>query len=508
MATLADELAADFEDDEEDVIEEHDIEMKEEIHRTAQVKKEPEIEMQYQSIDDVDSVTQLLESSDFKDSMIKIRASLGENPKPWFGLVEQNPEYQLVVKANELCTKIDNEISIVHKFVQDMYAERFPELSGMIPEPSVYLKTVNILGNDIEVGMKKLDEVLTAQTILIVSVTASTTSGKKMNDERLVPLRRGCEIGSQLCEARDLILQFVESRMEFIAPNICRIVGPGIAAKVTAQAGGITALTKMPSCNIMLLGAQKKTLQGFSKLQMLPHTGFIFYAKIVQDLPPEFRRKAAKLVAAKLTLAARVDCFHESDDGTVGKDLLDKIYEKYDKWQEPPPVKATKALPVPLEAPRKKRGGRRARKMKERMGMTEMRRLKNRMNFGEIEDDVNQCSIGDNLGLLNAKGANSGKVRAAAVDKKTQARISKALQQKLARSNAAMNASNVLGGTHSVWAGGRTTVGRDNVNGMASSVAFTPLKGLEIINPNAAEKREESNKYFADDSGFTSVKPF
>ena len=81
-------------------------------------------------------------------------------------------------RANELCTKIDNEISIVHKFVQDMYAERFPELSGMIPEPSVYLKTVNILGNDIEVGMKKLDEVLTAQTILIVSVTASTTSGK------------------------------------------------------------------------------------------------------------------------------------------------------------------------------------------------------------------------------------------------------------------------------------------------------------------------------------------
>ena len=74
-------------------------------------------------------------------------------------------------------------------------------------------------------------------------------------------------------------------------------------------------------------------------------------------------------------------------------------------------------------------------------------------------------------------GAQSGKVRAAAVDKKTQARISKALQQKLARSNAAVNASNVLSGTHSVWAGGRSTVGRDNANGMASSVAFTPLKG-------------------------------
>merc|ERR1712227_504713 len=233
------------------------------------------------------------DSDDFKDSMLKIKDSLGVNPKPWFGLVEQNPEYQLVVKANELCAKIDDEIAIVHKFVQDMYSERFPELPGMIPEPSVYLKTVNILGNDIDAGLKKLDEVLTAQTILIVTVTASTTSGKKMGEEQIAPLRRGCEVGTELCDARDLILEFVESRMEFIA------------AKVTAQAGGLTSLTKMPACNIMLLGCQKKALQGFSKLQMLPHTVFIYYSKVIQDLPPEFRRKAAKLLSNKLTLAAR-----------------------------------------------------------------------------------------------------------------------------------------------------------------------------------------------------------
>ena len=142
---------------------------------------------------------------------------------------------------------------------------------------------------------------LSAQTILIVTVTASTTSGVKIEEEKLGPLRRGCEVGTQLCEARELILEFVESRMEFIAPNVCRIVGPGIAAKVTAQAGGMTALTKMPACNIMLLGKEKKSLQGFSKLNMLPNTGFVFYAKLVQDLPPEFRKKAAKLVSHKIT---------------------------------------------------------------------------------------------------------------------------------------------------------------------------------------------------------------
>ena len=44
----------------------------------------------------------------------------------------------------------------------------------------------------------------------------------------------------------------------------------------------------------------------------------------------------------------------------------DEIVKKVEKLQEPPPVKKTKALPTPIEAPRKRRGGRRVRKMKER----------------------------------------------------------------------------------------------------------------------------------------------
>ena len=41
----------------------------------------------------------------------------------------------------------------------------------------------------------------------------------------------------------------------------------------------------MPACNILLLGARKTTLSGFSQVTALPHTGFIYYSKIVQDTP-------------------------------------------------------------------------------------------------------------------------------------------------------------------------------------------------------------------------------
>lgn len=43
----------------------------------------------------------------------------------------------------------------------------------------------------------------------------------------------------------------------------------------------------------------------------------------------------------------------------VGYDLKEEIERKFDKWQEPPPVKQVKPLPAPLDGQRKKRGGRR-----------------------------------------------------------------------------------------------------------------------------------------------------
>ena len=150
------------------------------------------------------------------------------------------------------------------------------------------------------------------------------------------------------------------------------------------------------------------------------------------------------MVAAKCTLAARVDSFHESIDGSIGRGLFEDIEQKFQKWQEPPPFKEAKPLPRPDEAPKKKRGGRRVRKMKEKSAVTELRRQANRVQFGKIEEDMFQTDIGFSFGT-QAKG--SGKVRAAAVDKKTQVSVSKRLQVILIVS--------VLSGVPSLlWGGG------------------------------------------------------
>ena len=55
-------------------------------------------------------------------------------------------------------------------------------------------------------------------------------------------------------------------------------------------------------------------------MQMLPHTGFIYYCDVVQKQAHEYRKKAARMVAAKCALAARVDSYYDerSKGATVG----------------------------------------------------------------------------------------------------------------------------------------------------------------------------------------------
>lgn len=75
-------------------------------------------------------------------------------------------------------------------------------------------------------------------------------------------INEGCEMASELNDFKIKIFEYVESRMTFIAPNLSVIVGASTAAKLVGLAGGLTRLSKIPACNLLVLGAQKKTLSG------------------------------------------------------------------------------------------------------------------------------------------------------------------------------------------------------------------------------------------------------
>ncbi|KAL6181306.1 hypothetical protein ACLB2K_047961 [Fragaria x ananassa] len=125
------------------------------------------------------------------------------------------------------------------------------------------------------------------------------------------------------------------------------------------MAGGLAALAiKCLLVMFSFLVLRKRTLLGFP----LQHHNIVLimlrrlrYFKI-QTTPPALRMRSGRLLAAKSTLAARVDSTRADPSGNTGKALREEIHNKIEKWQEPPPAKQPKPLPVPDSEPKKKRG--------------------------------------------------------------------------------------------------------------------------------------------------------
>ena len=103
-----------------------------------------------------------------------------------------------------------------------------------------------------DLTMVNLDDVLPQATIMVVSVTASTTSGQQLSPENLQKVLEAADAALQIDDDKGLILQLVQQKMHKIAPNLSAAVGTEIAARLMGVAGGLVNLSKMPACNVQV----------------------------------------------------------------------------------------------------------------------------------------------------------------------------------------------------------------------------------------------------------------
>ncbi|GFS54442.1 hypothetical protein TNCV_4809211 [Trichonephila clavipes] len=230
--SLADELLADLEDAGE-VEDEHLYQLDAPVQEVEDIPME--VDNKFQTIRDI---AKLRDSEQLQRVMQEIAERRQLDRKDAVGPVEADPEYQLIVEANNLAVEIDNEINIIHKFTRDKYSKRFPELESLVPVPLQYVSTVKELGNDLDKAKNSeiLQEFLTPATIMVVSVTASTTQGQLLTEDDLKVIVEACDMAIELDNFKQEIYTYVESRMSFIAPNLSIIVGASTAAKLMDRA--------------------------------------------------------------------------------------------------------------------------------------------------------------------------------------------------------------------------------------------------------------------------------
>lgn len=446
------------------------------------------------------------------------------------GNIEDHPEYSLLTQSNNLSTMIDGEVALVHKFIRDHYSTRFPELERLVTTPLEYAKVVTIIGNgpldsesikalqtstDNPMGMG-LKAVLDGPSLMIVTVEATTSKGGEMSEEELQRVRLACDMTISLHKAKHTLMEYVQSRMTLFAPNLTTLIGSLTAAQLLNAAGGLTGLSKTPACNLPSWGSKKRQA-GLATNIGIRQQGYLYHSEMIQHIPNDLKKQAMRIVAAKLVLAARVDRIHSSPDGSTGDNLKSACLERLEKLTEPPPNKGHRALPIPDEKPSRKRGGRRARKAKEALAMTDLRKAQNRMVFGKEEKEVGYGTGEGTVGMGMIGQQNDGRIRALQVDSRTRAKLS-AKNKGWGGANTGGGAASSIGafgqpggmdlGGKGLRAAGVGSAAGGSV-GTTSSITFTPVQGLELVDPKmqaelSRKRKAEEDRWFKGGS-FTQV---
>lgn len=259
----------------------------------------------YKSLKDIDKIRKVLDKIEYRDIDHKILINYLKD-----AISNSVTKDYLAIQMVLLLDDLNKTLNLLSERFREIYGLYLPEVSREIEDHEKFIK---------KILNKKRDELMKEFNI------EKTMGGKifSSEDEEMINI-----IASKIYELyqlRDKIKQYLEDVMLEIAPNVTKITGAYIAAKLLAYAGGLEELAKLPSSTIQVLGAEKALFKHLTKHTPPPKHGFIFNLRYIQDLPKKYRGSMARTLASKIAIAAKVDYYDK------GKDISEKILKELEK---------------------------------------------------------------------------------------------------------------------------------------------------------------------------------
>jgi len=117
----------------------------------------------------------------------------------------------------------------------------------------------------------------------------------------------------------------IETTAPDVAPNLSALAGPVLAARLISLAGGLEPLAKKPSGTVQVLGAEDALFAHLQGSAPSPKHGIIYTHEYVSGTVPAQRGSAARALAGKLTIAARIDHYSGDRRPELDAELDDRI---------------------------------------------------------------------------------------------------------------------------------------------------------------------------------------
>ncbi len=199
----------------------------------------------------------------------------------------------LIIQAVGLMDEIDKAVNILAKRLREWHALSYPELEDKTQDHFFYARLIYTKTN------QEIEKELNLPNLL----------GHELSEVDRAPIRLLSKQVMDLFELRKETENYIQQVMVKYAPNFTELAGPNIAAKLLMFARSLKHLAMLPASTIQLFGAEKALFRHIKTGARSPKYGIIINHPIVANASKDNKGKAARLLADKLSLCARLDYF-------------------------------------------------------------------------------------------------------------------------------------------------------------------------------------------------------
>ncbi len=208
----------------------------------------------------------------------------------------------MIIQVSSLITELNKSINLLSRRLREIFGYILPELEKKI---SSHEKFAELIVNK---GISELKKEFKIKDSMAPEISKETMGSAKSLAKTILGLLK----------EKKRKEQELERLMKKNCPNLKDVAGSLTGAKLIAIAGSLKNMVLMPASTIQLLGAEKALFRHMVKGSKSPKYGIIFEHPIIQKAKKKDRGKAARALADKILLAAKVDYFK-------GRYIADKL---------------------------------------------------------------------------------------------------------------------------------------------------------------------------------------
>ena len=214
--------------------------------------------------------------------------------------------------------ELDKATNIFIERLREFYSMHFPEMNKATESNEKFAAMVEKFGNRANIDDPNLKRL------------AEKSMGADFKEDDIRILQAFAHEISELYRLRDAMSKHSEKLLKEEAPNFTEIATPILAAKLISKAGSLQKISMMASSTVQLLGAEKALFRFLHSRGRgrSPRFGMIYNHPLIQSAPEKLKGKVARLLASKLSIAAKMDFYSKKYQADkMKKELEAKVKE-------------------------------------------------------------------------------------------------------------------------------------------------------------------------------------